>query len=261
MAVALRLHYTSNASDQVLRPAVLLIHGAGGHSLSWPPQIRRLHGQRVYALDLPAHGRSDGIGRQRIEDYSNDVLELLDELRILRAVLVGHSMGGAIALDIAIRYPKRVLGLGLIGTGARLPLDPTILSHAAQAADYPLAVKQIGARSFASATPARLRELALESMAGMRSSVVHGDLLACDAFDRRADLSTIRTPTVIVCGAEDQMTPLKSSQYLNQQIAGSTLHIIPEAGHMVMLEQPDQVAGQLDAFLNTIVYEPGRLAG
>jgi len=236
----------------------VLIHGVGGHHLSWPPQIRRLHDQRVYAVDLPAHGRSDGIGRQRIEDYANDVLALLDELRISRAVLIGHSMGGAIALDAAIRWPKRVLGLGLIGTGARLPVDPAILRNAAQEANTPVAVRQIGERSFAAATPARLRELALERMAATRPSVLHGDLMACDAFDRMVDLRSVTSPTLIVCGVEDQMTPPKYSQYLHQQIAGSVLHIVQEAGHMVMLEQPDRVAEHLAQFLNSIAYEPGR---
>lgn len=260
MGLGLKLHHTSNESNNVLRPAVVLIHGAGGQCLSWPPQIRRLHGQRVYALDLPAHGRSDGIGRQRIEEYANDVLSLMDELRILRAVLVGHSMGGAIALEIAIRHPRRVLGLGLIGSGARLAVQPAIMRFAAQPADYPLALKQIGDRSFAGATPLRLRELALERMAEIRPSVLHGDLMACDSFDRRADLGAVRTPTLIVCGAEDQMTPPRYSQYLHQQIAGSVLHIVPDAGHMVMLEKPEPVADCLAGFLESIVYEPGKFA-
>ena len=254
MSAGLRLHYTSSEAHSVLRPPVLLIHGAGGHHLSWPPQIRRLHDQRVYAVDLPAHGRSDGIGRQRIEDYANDVLGLMDDLRIYRAVLIGHSMGGAIALDIAIRHPKRVLGLGMIGSGARLPLDPAILRNASQEANFPVAVKQIGERSFAAATPARLRELALERMAATRSSVLHGDLMACDEFDRMADLGSIESPTLIVCGVEDQMTPPKYSQYLHHQIAGSVLHIVQDAGHMVMLEQPERVAEHLLNFLNSIAY-------
>jgi pimeloyl-ACP methyl ester carboxylesterase len=237
---------------------VLLIHGAGGNHLSWPAQIRRLPDQRLYAVDLPAHGRSDGIGRQRIEDYSNDVLALIDELRIYRAVLIGHSMGGAIALDITVRYRKRVLGLGLIGSGARLPVDPAIMRNAAQEANYPVAVRQIGERSFAAATSPRLKELALERMAEVRSSVLHGDLMACDAFDRMADLRTVELPTLVVCGVEDQMTPPKYSQYVHQQIPGSVLHIVQDAGHMVMLEQADRVAGHLAQFLNSIAYEPGR---
>jgi pimeloyl-ACP methyl ester carboxylesterase len=212
----------------------------------------------VYAVDLPAHGRSDGIGRQRIEDYSDDVLALMDDLRINRAVLIGHSMGGAIALDTAIRHPRRVLGLGLIATGARLRPDPAILRNASQAANFPVAVRQIGERSFAAATPARLKELVLERMGELRSSVLHGDLMACDAFDRMADLKGIDSPTLILCGLEDQMTPPKYSQYLHQQIAGSVLHIFKDAGHMVMLEQPDRVAEHLAQFLNSIAYEPGR---
>jgi pimeloyl-ACP methyl ester carboxylesterase len=117
-----------------------------------------------------------------------------------------------------------------------------------------VAVKQIGERSFAAATPARLRELALERMAATRSSVLHGDLMACDEFDRMADLGSIESPTLIVCGVEDRMTPPKYSQHLHHQIAGSVLHIVQDAGHMVMLEQPERVAEHLLNFLNSIGY-------
>jgi pimeloyl-ACP methyl ester carboxylesterase len=119
-----------------------------------------------------------------------------------------------------------------------------------------VALKQIGERSFAAATSARLKELALARMAEVRSAVLHGDLLACDAFDRMADLRGVDSPTVIICGVEDQMTPPKYSQYLHQQIADSVLHIVKDAGHMVMLEQPDHVAGHLAQFLNSITYDP-----
>ncbi|MFH1185466.1 MAG: alpha/beta hydrolase [Chloroflexota bacterium] len=252
------MHYYASEADNYLRPPVLLIHGAGGHHLYWPAQVRRLGDQRVFAMDLPGHGRSDGIGHHRVQDYVEDLLQFMNQLRLNAAVMVGHSMGGAIALDAALRYPQRVLGLGLVGSGARLRLHPDILSNASQEATFPAAVRLIGERSFAARTGGRLRELALRRMAEMRPAVLEGDLLACDAFDVMGQLVKIACPTLILCGAEDEMTPRKFSEYLHENIRGSTLRIIPNAGHMVMLEEPNAVADVLGSFLDSIPYEPGR---
>lgn len=251
------LHYFAHESLNYSRPAMILIHGAGAHHLFWPPQIRRLAGQRTFALDLPGHGRSGGVGHHRIEDYVASVLDLMRGLGVNAAVWVGHSMGGAIALEAALRHPQRVLGLGLIGSGARLRVDPVMLRKSSEEATFSAALSMMGARSFSAATPPRLRELAMQRMSEMRSTVLHGDWMACDNFDVMDRLSTIDRPALIVCGVEDQMTPVGYSKYLQAHIPGSQLHIIPDAGHMVMLEQPDRTAQLLDRFLESIAYQPG----
>ena len=252
------LHYYASEADNYLRPPVLLIHGAGGHHLYWPAQVRRLADQRVFAIDLPGHGRSDGIGHHRVQAYVEDVLQFMSQLRLNAAVLVGHSMGGAIALDAALRHPQRVLGLGLVGSGARLRVHPEILSKAGQVATFAAAVSLIGERSFAARAGARLKELALKRMAEIRPAVLEGDLLACDAFDAMGLLAEIACPTLILCGAEDEMTPRRFSEYLHENIRGSILRIVPNAGHMVMLEEPHAVADALGNFLDSIPYKPGR---
>jgi pimeloyl-ACP methyl ester carboxylesterase len=95
-------------------------------------------------------------------------------------------------------------------------------------------------------------------MADMRSSVLFGDLMACDEFDITAQLEKIHQPALVLCGAADQMTPPKYSEYLHTHLSGSRLRLLNGAGHMVMLEQPEEVAGALAAFLDSIPYEPGR---
>ena len=82
--------------------------------------------------------------------------------------------------------------------------------------------------------------------------------MACDAFDATEGLSRVTVPTLILCGAEDRMTPPKLSEYLQANIPGATLEIVPRAGHMLMLEQPEYVAGLLERFLDSIPFEPGR---
>ena len=122
MPVTTELYYFAHEAKEQIdnRPPVILLHGAGGTHLSWPPQIRRLAGEKIYALDLPGHGKSEGSGRQSVDEYAEDVVAFMKELNIPAAVLVGHSMGSAMALTLALKYSKQVLGLGLLGSGPRL---------------------------------------------------------------------------------------------------------------------------------------------
>ena len=143
MPIAAGCYYFAHEANNHSRPPVILIHGAGGNHLSWPPQLRRLPDQRIFAPDLPAHGKSEGIGRHTIEDYVQDVLEFMSELKIYSAILVGHSMGSAVALSAAIRFPERVTALGLIGSGARLRVAPALLRAASDPSTFESAVRMI----------------------------------------------------------------------------------------------------------------------
>ena len=258
MPVAAGLYYFAHQADNATRPPVVLIHGAGGHHLYWPPQVRRLHDQRIFTVDLPGHGKSTGLGHQTIEDYSGEIIEFLKALKLNAAILIGHSMGGAISLKAALQFPKRVLGLGLVGSGARLRVNSTLLHSASNPATFAESTRLVTDLSFSPNANPRLKELAMQRMTETRPSVLYGDFLACDAFDVRNRLSTISVPTLILCGAEDKMTPVKNSVYLRDNIPGARMEILPGAGHMLMLEQPDRVAELLADFLNSIPYRPGK---
>ena len=255
MPTAAGCYYFAHEADNHSRPPVILIHGAGGNHLSWPPHLRRLPNQRMFALDLPAHGKSEGLGHHAIEDYVHSVLEFISELKIYSAILVGHSMGSAIALSAAIHFPERIIALGLIGSGARLRVAPTLLRLASDSSTFENAARMIHDASFSSDT--RTKELSLQRMLQMRSTVLYGDLMACDTFDAMDQLSKLSHPTLIVCGSEDQMTPLGYSEFLRDHISGARLEVVPNAGHMVMLEQPDIVSNLLADFLNSIPYHSG----
>jgi pimeloyl-ACP methyl ester carboxylesterase len=258
MPVAGDLYYFAHEAENLSRPPVILIHGAGGNQLYWPPQIRRLHNQRIFAVDLPGHGKSEGVGHHSVDDYAEEVLSFLKALKLNAAILVGHSMGGAIALQLAIRSPKRVLGLGLVGSGARLRVAPALLQAASDPSTFADAVRMVIDRSFASQTSARLKELAAQRMSETRSTVLYGDFLACDAFNVTDQLSKISAPTLVLSGMEDKMTPSKYSEFLRDQIPRARMELLPDAGHMAMLEQPDKVARILNDFLNIIPYQPGQ---
>lgn len=242
-----QLHEGCEAGE---RPPIILIHGAGGNYLHWHPNLRRISGQRIYALDLPGHGKSGGRGQQSIKGYTEAILSLMDEINLYKAVFAGHSMGSAIALDIILEHPKHVAGLILIGGGARLRVSPELLDATSSPTTYHQAIEKIISWSFSPNTSPQITLLAAERMAEIRPSVMHGDFMACNEFDVTEHLSRIYKPTLVLCGVEDKMMPVRYSQYLADHIPDAHLEIIPAASHMVILEQPSAVAGAISTFLD-----------
>ena len=252
MPTAAGLYYFAHGEDFLDRPPVLLLHGAGGSHLNWPPQLRRLTNQRVYTLDLPGHGKSEGVSKQDIGEYSTSVVEFMKALRISNAVIVGFSMGSAVALALALRYRKRPIALVLIGSGAKMRVDSTVLEMASNSSTFDATVETIIGNSYSSDVDLHIKELAGRQLAETRPTVLYGDLLACDAFDVMDQVKKIHVPTLLICGGADRMTPPNRSEYLHNQIKDARLHILEGAGHMVMIEQPDQVAHLLDSFIDEI---------
>ena len=240
-----------------MRPALVLIHGAGGDHLFWPPEIRRLPDYRVITLDLPGHGKTEGPGFQSIEDYARSVAKFVDASGFSRAVFVGHAMGGAIALALARDYPDRVAGIGLISTGACLPIPSSVIENAANQSTFLLAIKSLQEMSSDSQTSAKLNETNFKRLTETRQPLLLGDLLACDRFNMVGCLGAIRSPALVICGTEDKLTPMRFSEFLSSQIPGAALQTVEGAGHMLILEQPGRLAKLLSVFLTTIPYSPG----
>jgi len=254
MPTAAGLYYFAHGEDLRDRPPVLLLHGAGGSHLSWPPQIRRLTGQRMYALDLPGHGKSEGVGMQDIGEYAKCVYEFMKATHLSNVVVVGVSMGAAIAMSLALNYRQRVIGLGLIGSGAKMRVAASTLENASTPSTFLPTVETVIENSYSSNVDPRVKEQAVQQMAETRQAVLYGDFLACDDFDVMERVGKIEVPTLIICGSQDRMTPPSRSTHLHEQIAGSQLHILEGAGHMVMIEQPDEVAMLLAEFVEQIPY-------
>ncbi len=233
-------------------PPLVLVHGAGGTHRHWPEELRALPGRRVIALDLPGHGGSPGPAPGDVAGFARNALGLLDALGVARAVVAGHSMGGAVALAAALAAPERMAGLVLVGTGARLRVSPAVMQATADPAALAAAADSMAGWSFGSLAGLEMRrEFAAGLLAGA-PGVVHGDFAACDAFDVMARLGEIRAPALVVCGSEDRLTPLKYSEYLRDHLAGARLEVVPGAGHMVMLEAPAAVALAVEAFLASL---------
>lgn len=257
MPLNAKIYYRQSDKGDNQSAPIILIHGAGGTHLHWPAQIRRLPGHRVFALDLPGHGKSEGRGNQSIDSYYQSIVTWMDSIHMFQGVIVGHSMGSAIALTMAIRNPERVIALGLIGSGARLRVTPKILENSASSTTFSIAIKTIIGSAFSPQTDARLKELVAQKMHSVRPSVLYADFQACNEFDMMERISQIRVPTLVICGQEDLLTPPRFSQYLSDQIPRAQVRFIADAGHMVMLEQPQHVANALSDFFSSLTFTPG----
>lgn len=228
---------------------ILLIHGAGGMHLSWPSQLRRLPAQTVYALDLPGHGKSGGISSQAITDYAESILTWLDKLQLRQVILCGHSMGGAIAMSIALRNPERVPALVLIGTAASLRVNRQLLELASRPETVHRAVDLLLEWSFDPSAPPSVVQQTRQRLYETPVPLLYNDLLACDGFDVTQQLPQLQPPSLVITGVNDRMTPLRAGKLLSEMIPNARFESIPDAGHMVILEYPQLVADLILRFL------------
>jgi len=232
---------------------IVFIHGAGDSARIWRLQLEQLGSERqVYAIDLPGHGqRPDTLPAEAtVQDYAQAAYQIIqDELGVSQPVIVGHSLGGAIALTMALEHEAELGGLILINTGARIRVHPTLLESARKAPEQ--ARLQLVDLSIAQSTASSVTQAVLNEQAQLAPNTLYRDLMACNAFDCMTRLHEITLPTLIICGSEDSATPVKFSHYLHEHIAGSTLRIIPEAGHYAPREQPGAVNAAIKEWLRS----------
>jgi pimeloyl-ACP methyl ester carboxylesterase len=171
----------------------------------------------------------------------------MEDLQMPRPVPCGLSIGGAIVLQLLLERPALLAGGVLIGTGARLRVLPDIID--AIETDYAHFIDMLGQFGASEKTdPARLTPI-MHATASCAPAVTAGDFRACDQFDVMDRLDRIDTPVLVLCGADDRLTPPKYSAYLENHIRGSRGVIIPDAGHLVPIEQPVAVNRELTAFI------------
>ncbi len=232
--------------------ALLLIHGAGGSSRQWQDVLEILEkDHRVIALDLPGHGNSSGRGSRSIGSYLKVVRAFIETLNLPNFLLCGHSMGGAIAMEYARTYPKDTCALALIATGARLRVAPIFLDTCLEGDMDKLQVLTAKYAFSPAFSLVQIQKWQKKWGFPLRE-VVYGDFLACNSFDCLEEVEKIEAPTLIICGEEDRMTPVKYSQYLNSKIKGSSLEVISTGGHMLMVETPKELSRLLTAFAGNL---------
>lgn len=246
------LYYTPTKPDYTDYPPLVLVHGAGGSHLDWPPELRRLHGVRVLALDLPGHGRSEGESGPDTMQYAQAVGDFLNALSIDRAIIAGHSMGGAIAQLLGIHMPDRVAGLILIGTGSKLPVDPSLPQRIVD--DPEATLDWITEWAWSKHAPDQLKQLGRTRLSQTATETLRADYLACQAFDVRDQIQFITAPTLILSATDDHMVKPKFGITLNERIPNSTLVMVENAGHMFPLEQSQIVTDAIRTWLTEQVW-------
>jgi pimeloyl-ACP methyl ester carboxylesterase len=240
--------YTTTPRATAVGPPLLAIHGSGGTHRDWPEEFQCLENARVYAVDLPGHGRSGGSGRNQVAAYAKIVARLVERLTLEGVILAGHSLGGAIVQMLAIQKPAWLGGIILVGTGARLRVHPDILKKLVS--NYETTVDLICDWAFGPEAPPELVNLARRSLLETPATVTHGDYHACNQFDLMEQVGKIRIPTLIVSARADRLTPVKYGKYLQNHIHGSQHVLIEGAGHMMALEKPTAFVAHVNQFID-----------
>ena len=247
--------WVNNSDFDARKQSLFFIHGSGSDHSAWSHQYSRLHKKyNIVAIDLPGHGHSGGKGESDIGRYCLWVKKLLDILDLKSAMLIGHSMGAAIALRFAINYPKAIAGIVLVGGGLKMPVNPFFLEFLkTNSQEVPAEVVDLICKlSLAKENRPKLFAPLRKSISQSKVDILYGDLSACDNLDLTQEAGKISVPALVICGTEDKMTSPDFSRQLAAGISKATLEIVEGAGHMVMLERPAEFNMSLDKFAESI---------
>src|SRR4051795_762060 len=236
------------------QPAIVLLHGAGFDHTIWALHSRWFahHGFGVLAPDLPGHGRSKGDPLRSIAEMADWTAALLTAAGAARARLVGHSMGSLIALETAARHPTKVSALDLIATAAAMTVGPDLLK-AAEANDHSaidmVSIWGLGASAELGGSLAPglwMHSGAQRVLEQGRPGVLFSDLSACNSYqDALTAAAQIKVPATVILGERDMMTPLKAGKALAAALPNSRTVVLRGAGHMMMVERPDELLAAL----------------
>lgn len=240
-------------------PTLVFLNSLGSDLRIWDGVVAALDTGRVLRYDLRGHGLSDAPeGPYTLEDHSSDLLALLEHLGIAQAVLVGISVGGLIALDLARRWPERVAALVLCDTGARIGSEDSWNERMAaiRQGGLPEVARTVIARWFTEDFFARCPAEAAGYYNMLSRTPVEGYLGTCAALrdgDLRPWLEAIRLPALVLCGERDQATPPELSQALANGL-GARLQLIPQTAHLPCVEAPALVGQHIRSFLKELGY-------
>jgi pimeloyl-ACP methyl ester carboxylesterase len=236
---------------QAANKTLVFLHGSGGDHSVWLHQCAAFrHSFNIAALDLPGHGRSEGRGEQDIAAYVEWVRRIIGGMAVASPVMIGHSLGAAVALAYALTYGDSLAGIVPVGGGAAMPVNQAILDGLKT--DPEIVIALAAKIALAKSNRDRLSDTLTKSMSAVNPDVLYGDFLACAGHDMTAAVSRIRVPTLVICGEEDKMTPVAMSQHLKDNIPGARLALISNAGHFAMLENVEEFNRSLGTFVESL---------
>jgi 3-oxoadipate enol-lactonase len=242
-------------------PAVLCLHGIGSGSAAFGPQAEELAGSlRLLAWDAPGYGKSpDPTAAPTLDDYADAAAEVLRRRQVGPAHVLGVSWGGVIAMRLATRHPQLVKSLVLAGSSRGSGQSAQQATAMRARADE---LEALGANAFAEARAPRLlsdaadqrlvRRVTQTMAASVRLPGYRYAAASMAAADLSPDLSSIDSPTLVLCGNNDQVTGVPESQALAGGIPDAVFVTIKDAGHLVNQEQPRSFNAWLEAFIHII---------
>jgi len=226
---------------------LLFIPGSGCGKKAWVYQTEYFSGSE--AIALPGH--PEGRPRSSIDGYVEWLHDYIYHQQYQDVVLVGHSMGGAVAQLYGLKYGDEVKALVLIGTGARLRVLPTFLKAVEEmVTDEAAWIKYLAERH--RSTAPEIRQFVIEERMRIGPAVMLNDLLGCHKFDIMDRVHNIKLPTLVICGGEDELTPVKYAHYLASKIDDASEVIVNGTGHWVQTEKPRKVNQAIDSFLASL---------
>jgi pimeloyl-ACP methyl ester carboxylesterase len=249
--------YTGGKAFDAAMPAVVFVHGALHDHSVWTLLARWCahHGHAVLALDLPAHGRSDGPPLESLPDAGAWVIDVMDAAGIAEAAFVGHSMGSLIALEAASQAAQRATGLVLVGTAYPMSVSPALLQTAEEQPAQAIAMVNAISHSSHAAKPSYpgpgswLHGANAALMHRMQNGWAGGNLFAhdfalCNGYAGGLHAAErVTCPATCIVGRLDQMTPAKASRELAAALRARVVML--EAGHALMQEAPDPLLAAL----------------
>jgi 3-oxoadipate enol-lactonase len=257
----LKTFYESKGKGRPL----LLVHGAGGTSLYWGIQLSELSKKlRVIAIDLPGHGKTERLKEKAtIKGYADHIAGFMKQIKLSHAIIAGHSMGGLTVEQLALERPELFDKLIIVDSTACFPditgdpnqsLTMEKISDSYRNQPPEMLARTMVSRLFSKKTLEKgllsplLKYLPTDSVND--PGIWFMDFEAGKGVDLRPKVKDINIPTLIIAGA-DSMLPNSMSQFLHENIKGSVLEVIPDAGHMLMLEKPDIFNEAILRFIGT----------
>jgi 3-oxoadipate enol-lactonase len=235
---------------------ILCLHGIGGDTTSFQPQLDHLGGH-VIAWNMPGYGGSEPMPELTFPALADKLREFLDALGIARVHLCGQSIGGMLALEMAFKHPGYVASLALIGTTAAFGgRDESFKDQFIAARLKPLDAGKTIAELADAFVPEVIGPIATDevirvatkSMAAVPEDTYRATIRCLVTFNRRSDIETLTIPTCIIAGEHDQNAPARTMALMADKISGAEYHEIKGAGHLINLEAGDQTNAILNQF-------------
>ena len=243
---------TAGLQIDIQKPTILLMHGSGLSHIVWSlhEQFYSSQGFNVLAVDLPGHGDSEGPSLSSIQEISDWVKDLANELNLKKINFIGHSQGCLVGIDFASRYPELIERLVLVAGSYKLPVNQDLLDLAEAGDEKALLLMMKwgyeGSKAFIGGNPVKK----IVNSARAIREVLAVDLNACNNYkDGENAIKKINCLTLCIFGDLDKMVPMKVGVKMSEQIKNSEVKIISNCGHMILFEKAFEMRKLVNEFI------------